>query len=78
MVSKNQAIQDFTGFQIHCACQHIQGLKHVHVTFGGFLPLRLPGGSSGTSSSSSNSSSSSSSGSRRRRIRHIVYLDEEQ
>ena len=34
-VSKNAGIHDFTGFQTHCTCQHIQGLKHVHVAFGG-------------------------------------------
>ena len=34
-VSKNEAMQDFTVLQIHCSCQHFQGLKHVRVAFRG-------------------------------------------
>ena len=34
-VSKNEAMQDFTGLQIHCSCQHFQGLKHVRVALRG-------------------------------------------
>ena len=39
-VSKNVAIQDFTGVQTHCACQHFQTLPHVRVVFGFFFPPR--------------------------------------
>ena len=41
-VSKNGAIQNFTGAQMHCACQHFQTLQHVRVVFGFFFPRRLP------------------------------------
>ena len=47
-VSKNGAIQDFTGVQIHCACQHFQSLQHVHVVF---VFFSLPSSSSSSSSS---------------------------
>ena len=39
-MSKNGAIQDFTGAQIQCACQHFQTLQRVRVVFGFFSPLR--------------------------------------
>ena len=40
-VSKNGAIQDSIGVQIHCACQHFQSLQHVRVAFGVFFPGRV-------------------------------------
>ena len=39
-VSKNGAIQDFTGVPTRCACQPFEPLQHVRVVFDFFSPPR--------------------------------------